>query len=128
MGEYPKILSVVNIDGNIIFKANNFPETFIFDKNKNKVELIDESDIPYKWNSNIFSDCLLYENKVIFLPDQDGDYIFILDTDCMKFTYVKNPQGYRYKKGYVYGKYVYMFGEFVCGGHILKLDMDTYTV
>ena len=128
MGEYPKILSVVNIDGNMVFKSNNYPGTFIFDKSNSKVRLIDEPDMPYEWNVNMFSDCVLYDNKVVFVPDQDADYISILDTENMKFTYIDNPQRYRYKKGFVYGKYVYVFGEYVFGGHILRIDMDELCV
>lgn len=125
---YPQILAISNINETLYFKPHNSPGTFMIEKGSDFLQLIPEIDKPYKWHDGIYSDCVRYENLLVFVPYINAEFISVLDTQSLKFSYVKNRGGYRYKKGIVYEKGIYMFGEYLDGGKNMMLDMDSMSV
>lgn len=89
---------------------------------------IPEMSKPYEWHEFMYSDCVRYENLLVFVPYVDAKFISVLNTQSLKFSYVENTGGYRYKKGIVYENGIYMFGEPMDGGKKMVLDMDSMSM
>lgn len=125
---YPQILAISNIHESLYFQPYNSPGTFIIEKGSDHLRLIPEIDRPHEWHDGVYSDCIRYKNLLVFVPYLNAKFISILDTQSLKFSYVENVGGYRYKKGIVYENGIYMFGESLDGGKRMMLDMDSMSV
>ena len=125
---YPQIVAISNINETLYFKSYNSPGTFMLRKGWDSPQVIQEMNKPYTWHEYMYSDCVKYENMLVFVPYVNAEFISILDTQSLKFSYVKNIGGYRYKKAIVYEDGVYMFSEPLDGGKRMILDMNSMNV
>ena len=123
--KYPQIITMSNINGNLYFKSYNMPGTFMIEKGSCSLRVIQEMNKPYVWHEFMYSDCVRYNNILVFVPYINAEFISILDTQSLEFTYVKNIGGYRYKKAIVYENDTYIFGEPLDGSKRMKLDMHS---
>ena len=123
--KYPQIIAISNINGTLYFKSYNSPGTFMLEKGSSSLRVIQEMNKPYVWHEFMYSDCVKYKNMLVFVPYVNGEFISILDTQSLEFTYVKNIGGYRYKKAIVYENDTYIFGEPLDGSKRMKLDMHS---
>ena len=126
--KYPQIVAISNINGTLYFKAYNFPGTFMLKKGSDTLSVIQEMDKPFTWHPFMHSDCVNYKNILVFVPYVEAEFITILDTESLKFLYIKNIGKYRYKKAIVYEDGIYMFGEPFDGGRRMRLDMNSLNV
>lgn len=121
---FPQIYSMANVGNKHIFKPL-FPDgTYIMDEENHKIRAVPELNKPYSWHPHIYSDCVAFEDKVLFVPDQDAEYISVLDTSKQKFQYIENSGRCRYKKGIPYKNQIYIFGDRLDGGNTLAVDME----
>lgn len=125
---YPQIIAISNINGTLYFKSYNSPGTFMLEKGSSSLQVIQEMNKPYVWHEFMYSDCVKYKDMVVFVPYVNAEYISILNTIDLKFSYVKNTGVHRYKKAIVYEKGIYMFGEPCDGSKKMMLDMDSLEV
>ena len=79
-----------NINGNLYFKSYNMPGTFMIEKGSCSLRVIQEMNKPYVWHEFMYSDCVRYNNILVFVPYINAEFISILDTQSLEFTYVKN--------------------------------------
>lgn len=126
--KYPQIIAISNINGTLYFKSYNSPGTFMLEEGSDSLRVIQEMEKPYVWHEFMYSDCVKYENMLVFVPYVNAEFITILDTQSLKFLYVRNVGGYRYKKAIVYENGIYMFGEPCDGGKRMMLDMHSLDV
>lgn len=126
--KYPQIVSISNINETLYFKSYNSPGTFRLEKGSGSLRVIQEMNKPYVWHQFMYSDCAKYGNMLVFVPYVNAEFISILDTQNLKFYYVKNIGGHRYKKAIVYEDGIYMFGEPMDGGKRIMLDMNSMNI
>lgn len=124
---FPQIYSMANIGDKHIFKPLLSDGTYIMDEGNHRLRAVPELNKPYSWHPYIYSDCVAFEDKVLFVPYQDAEYISVLDTSKQKFQYIENPGKCRYKKGIPYKNQIYIFGERLDGGNTLVVDMEKMT-
>ena len=124
MDIFPIIVSTVNVDGNMYFKTYNHPGTYVFNNQKRRMSYIPEENAPFDWHGYIYSDCVLYEKKILFNPNKDCDYFEIYDIETHSFTYLKNTNRYSSTKSVLYEKNIYLFEQPTNGGRAVKFNME----